>query len=262
MREAIKLVPFCLLILILYSCGAKSYRVPTPSMEATIMTGEIVFATPVEQYKRNDIVIFRKFENNRWQPFVKRLCGMPGDVVALKNDMLYVNAKPEEDIKTLQYAYTFVTKSRTALKLAGTIDYHELGMNTEGNRYMAFLTKAKADEIRHISGIEHLEPLHDTAANLYILGSTQKNHWNLQNWGPAEVPGKGKSISITPENFSIYKNILQEYEHAAIDSSGKQNYTFKKDYVFLLGDNRENALDSRMFGFLPMESLRGVIMGK
>jgi signal peptidase I len=231
-------------------------------MEATIMAGEVVVAAPTKYYQRNDVVVYKIRQGNTWQTFVKRLCGMPGDIVKLNNDSLYVNGKPVPEPKTIQHAYIFYTRSNVPLKPLDENEYQPMGMNGDENSYRIFLTREKAEEIKHMNGVDRIEKLQDTASNSYVLGSTLSNHWSLQQWGPAEVPKKGKAISITKHNYAVYRNILKDYEMVTLDSNRTQNYTFKNDYVFLLGDNRENAVDSRMFGFLPMSLLKGVIMGK
>ena len=84
------------------------YVVPTGSMKPTILEGDRVFVwksayqfripfTKVRLFetgapKRGDVVVIRNPDGGS-VPFVKRLVGLPGDVIELRNETLYVNGK-------------------------------------------------------------------------------------------------------------------------------------------------------------------------
>lgn len=69
-------------------------RVPSASMETTIMTGDRLIANRLS-YKlsdpqRYDIVVF-KFPDNEDLLYIKRIIGLPGEKVTIKNNEIYIN---------------------------------------------------------------------------------------------------------------------------------------------------------------------------
>ena len=71
-------------------------RVPSGSMEETIMTGDRVFGNRLAYIKddpeRFDIVIF-KYPDDPSQLFVKRVIGLPGETIQIKEGKVYINDK-------------------------------------------------------------------------------------------------------------------------------------------------------------------------
>ena len=81
-------------------------RVPSASMENTIMTGDRVVGFRLtylfQEPKRGDIIIF-KFPDDESLYYVKRIIGEPGDVVDIKEGRVYLNNSEtplEEDYST------------------------------------------------------------------------------------------------------------------------------------------------------------------
>ncbi|QLQ31883.1 MAG: signal peptidase I [Candidatus Thiothrix singaporensis] len=77
----------------------ESFRVPSGSMEPTVMTGDLLFADKrynllgVKQaVQRGDIAIF-VYPNNRTLYFIKRVIGLPGDRIQIKGREVFINGK-------------------------------------------------------------------------------------------------------------------------------------------------------------------------
>ncbi|MDI6766331.1 MAG: signal peptidase I [Bacteroidota bacterium] len=89
--------------------------------------------------------------------------------------------------------------------------------------------------------------------------------FNEDNYGPIVIPKKGDVIQLTHENFFQWNTFIGRENHTVvinkgkffIDGNEKTSYTVEKDYVFGMGDNRDNSLDSRFWGFIPMEAIVG-----
>ena len=108
-RDLRHLIIMAAIILTGRSVLADWYVVPTGSMKPTILEGDRVFVwksayqirvpfTRIRLFttgtpKRGDVVVVRNPDGGSI-PFVKRLIGLPGDVVELRNEVLYLNGKP------------------------------------------------------------------------------------------------------------------------------------------------------------------------
>jgi len=106
LREFRQLAFIALLLFTGRSVLADWYQVPTGSMKPTILEGDRVFVLkcayqirfpftslrlfPTGQPRRGDVVVLRNPDGGRI-PLVKRVVGLPGDVVELKNERLFVN---------------------------------------------------------------------------------------------------------------------------------------------------------------------------
>lgn len=99
-----------ILVFFIFSHFLMSFYVPTGSMLPTLNIGETVLATRIYEdtdINRADIVAFRPFtpENNylgaseseRNIIYVKRVMGLPGDTVEIRNGILYINDEPQDE---------------------------------------------------------------------------------------------------------------------------------------------------------------------
>src|SRR5690606_1689526 len=79
---------------------ARSFIVDGPSMEPTLESGERLLVDQLtyrfREPKRGEIVIFRN-PGNTSETYIKRVIGLPGDVVSVRNGVLSVNGQVIEE---------------------------------------------------------------------------------------------------------------------------------------------------------------------
>jgi signal peptidase I len=86
--------------------------------------------------------------------------------------------------------------------------------------------------------------------------------WNEDFYGPLFIPKKGDVINLETENKEIWreliiKDALSEGEENPEGLLNKKEYVLKNNYFFLMGDNRNNALDSRYTGLVSEDDIFG-----
>ena len=101
-----------------------------------------------------------------------------------------------------------------------------------------------------------------TRSNIYY---TYSNDWTPYNMGPYIVPKKGMKILLSPENVSLYGSLIKNDCSSSRQSRNeiekeKSFYVFQHDYFFLVGDNRIESTDSRVFGPIKKSDIKGRVI--
>ena len=103
-------------------------------------------------------------------------------------------------------------------------------------------------------------------SNLNFFPNNNYFKWNNDYLGPIYIPKKGDQIDLSLDNLPLYKKIIKDYEFNDIEISNgriiinneeQNSYTFKQDYYWMMGDNRYNSEDSRVWGFVPFDHVLG-----
>jgi signal peptidase I len=92
--------------------------------------------------------------------------------------------------------------------------------------------------------------------------------FNEDYYGPIVVPGRGMKLSLNAGNLGAWETFIEREGHSidrqanqiVIDGRPTAEYTVQRDYVFAMGDNRDNSADSRFWGFVPVEDIVGTPM--
>ncbi|AOS83277.1 signal peptidase I [Chlorobaculum limnaeum] len=208
----------------------ESYRIPTGSMEKTLLAGDFLFVNKfvygarvpftdlnlpkVRDVGRGDIIVF-KFPRDRSLNYIKRCIALPGDRLEIRNQQVFINGKL---VPLPPHAQFIGTKMPPGVP-----------------EFQIF--PAMSD-------------------------------YNKDNYGPIHIPRKGDVISLTSKTLPLYRDLIAYEGHTVslvgdqvfIDGGAADRYTVDRNYYFAMGDNRDNSLDSRYWGFLPESDMVGQAM--
>ena len=248
-REVKSIILTAVIFIFITSAFIEGSIVPTPSMENTILTGDRLFinkfifgaATPrnipftnielpyvqmpsIREPKRNEIIVFR----------------FPGEQNQLVDDAVeyWVKRCVALPGDTLEIRNKVIFVNGTQSPIPADVNYL--------NRTI------KAERIRN---------------NQIFPANT---NWNEDNYGPLIIPKKGEVVKLNINNIDEWRSLINKElrkfavyvkeNEIYIDGQVTDQYTIKEDYYFMVGDNRDNSLDSRFWGFVPRENIVGTPM--
>lgn len=244
LREYIRVAVIAfLLVVIIRTFLLEAYKIPTSSMESTLLPGDLIlvekvsfgnfnqldipfigvsipiFTLPDYTYPAvNDVIVFRypgdrdAIIEHEDVNYIKRVAGIPGSVVEIIEKKVYVNGQPVDQ--------------------------------PEGVIFKQGVAESKSERI-------------------FPAGKG----WSDRNYGPLQIPRKGDVIRLTPFNYQEWRvfinrelgteSVSLEGGRIYIDGKETSEYTVQKNYYFVLGDNRNDSMDSRYWGFVPEENIIG-----
>lgn len=141
-KDSISFIVIILAIILIRLFIVTPVRVDGPSMNDTLHDGDILLLDKYDnKYERFEIVVF----NYNGERLIKRIIGLPGEVISYKNNKLYINGNEIEDNYGLGYTENFELKDLNLTKIPDN-EYLVIGDNRNDSldsRYFGTISKDK-----------------------------------------------------------------------------------------------------------------------
>jgi len=222
----------------------EAFRIPSTSMENTLQIGDFLLVNKLAYGLRTPRHI--PFTSTSLSSFSLSLFRNVhrGDIVVFEFPGSRDEVKPSE----------LVNYIKRCIGLPGDTVEIRLGKVSVNGHETSFPLHGKRT-------IRPTEKAFQRNAELFPAGSA----FSDVNYGPIVVPRRNDILKLEPATFSSWRIFIEREGHTVrlsgdtiiVDGAVTSSYRVQQNYYFVLGDNRDNSMDSRYWGFVPDDHLIG-----
>ncbi len=212
-------------------------------------------------------IIYRPVDKR--ENFIKRCIGLPGDTLQIINRKVFIDGIENHNPGKPQFQYYVFTDGNSINpKILDRLNITEGGRTAMPGEFVYMLTSEARDALKKLPIVKKIEvfntPVGEWDRDVFPYDSL--HHWNRDNYGPIWIPKKGATVTLNAKTIPIYRRAIRVYEgnkfkvkngKVYINGKATDRYTFKMNYYWMMGDNRDNSADSRYWGFVPENHIEG-----
>ena len=291
--ETKAIIYIILSVLLIKVTVLEAYIVPTGSMENTIMTGDFLIGSrfvygmrtpdwlgipytdigffipyfkfpPFKIPKTGDVLIF-KYPRDIYVKYVKRCVASPGDTVEIRKKDLFVNGI---EIPMWENGKFLSQPMDRDLKQPDIFLNSDVNTNRDNLGPIYIPKIGDVFPIHHETNWRYLLPIilmEGHSASLENNGVV----YNFTLQDPNEIFRRKGKEGVFEEYFPYGGNLINPWSDAIHNNHFKylkidgkpineiNSYVVKQNYYWAMGDNRDDSLDSRYWGFVPENNILG-----
>jgi signal peptidase I len=229
-----------LIALALRAFVIEAFKIPSSSMYPTLEIGDHIFVnkfiygvripwTDIKYFQRSpdrgEVIVF-KYPCEPERDYIKRVIATANQTVEVRCNHVFVNG---EEIKST--------------RVAGKCEHEDYDESTGA------WSKARCTRYRETVNGETYDTYYDPARPEHDVQA-----------GPHDFPTSEIPPSCNTEAAIHQIQGTIEPAHASVDPlkcTAQQHFKVPPGHVFVMGDNRDNSNDSRYWGVVPLENIKG-----
>lgn len=216
----------------------------------------VVFNYPAEWESPSDMKTF----------YVKRCVGLPGDTFKVQDKQIFINGDLLPQPEGMQTSFYVKTNQVINPRV-----FHKLEIDEYHTVQGGYEINTEPEIAQKLAKLDFIEQVREIYYESHSMGNVMYPHqdslgWTTDNFGPVYLPKAGDEITLDAQNTALYAPVILHYENAhatwennqvLVDGKPITKHIFKQNYYFMMGDNRHNSADSRMWGFVPEDHIVG-----
>jgi signal peptidase I len=224
------------------------FKVPSSSMYPTVVIGDRIIVDKLSIHwralERGEVVAF-KYPCTKDRTYIKRIVAVDGDTVEVRCNIVYVNGEPvPSELVDAAASYRDFDESTRGWYARESSLYRE---TLDGHDYETFHDRGRPQRDKQretLTADAHDFPQRDRSFAPSCHGGADAYYQ------PGEIPEQpqGKLVSSKPIEV-------------ATACEPQMHFVVPAKSLFVLGDNRNNANDSRYWGAVSTDSVIGRVIG-